>query len=271
MWFVHGTYDREYAMEWFLDSLGITPGYQVAEHDVLWYLDGDTARPDNSITAIDPAGNWTTPLDDSAVQWSGTIGNSVSRWLSPSQMRGTVVCQIDWPQDEAIPCEPVMISDPVSSALGMWVGLLGIDTLTHDARGGDVDVINRPDPVATSSMRSWERGKLTLLTTSRATRDRLLNIAASGRVLLLRNPDPDYPENNWYLAVGTLSESRVSPDHRFGYRAWELPFTRVARPTGLIEASSETTWDDVAESWTWDQLKAARTTWLDVITQGVNA
>lgn len=271
IWFVHGTYSSEYAMEWYMDSIGVTPGSQVAEHDVLWYLDGDTPRPDNSVEAMAPGGGWTTPLDNSVVQWSGTPGNSISVWLSPTQMRATTTCQLNWPQTEAIPCEPVMLSDPVSSALGMWVGLLGIEDLSHASRGGDVDVLNRPDPVATSSTRSWERGKLTVLTTSLTARTRLLSILASGRVILLRNPDPDYPENNWYLALGTADESRVSPDHRFGYRAWELPFTRVARPTGLIEASSETTWEDVAETWTWDQLKASRATWLDVLTQSVGS
>jgi hypothetical protein len=109
-----------------------------------------------------------------------------------------------------------------------------------------------------------------VLTTSRDARNELLAIARSGRVLLLRNPDPDYPENNWYLSCKRMTEARLSPDHRFSHRAWDIPFTRVARPSGLIEASSATTWEDVTAKWTWDQLKAERATWLDVMTLSVD-
>lgn len=271
VWFVHGTYDREYVMEWYLDSIGITPGDQVRDHEVVMYLDGDSPRPANSVNAMAPGGEWFTSMDDSSVAWTGTPGNSISVWISPSQMSTTTTCQIDWPQDEALPCEPIMLSDPVSSALGMWVGLLAIENLTHNAQGSDVDVIGRPDPVATSGMRSWERGTITLMTSSLRARTRLLSILSSGRVLLIRNPDPDYPENNWYLALGNAEEARISPDHRVAYRSWTIPFTRVARPVGLIATSSETSWDEVAATWTWDQLQAARATWFDVITQGVGA
>lgn len=270
IWFIQGTYIREYSMEWYLDSIGITPGDQLAAHTTLWYLDGDTPEPSGSASALDPAGNWTTPLDDSAISWTGTIGNSISQWIAPSQLRGTTTCQIDWPQNEVIPCEPVLLSDPVSSALGMWVGLLGISDLEHDVVSSDAKVLGRSDPISTSQSRQWETGTLRVLTTSRDARNELLAIARSGRVLLLRNPDPDYPENNWYLSCKRMTEARLSPDHRFSHRAWDIPFTRVARPTGLIEASSATTWEDVAAKWTWDQLKAERATWLDVMTLSVD-
>lgn len=270
IWFIQGTYIREYSMEWYLDSIGITSGEQMDKHDTIWYLDGDTPRPAGAAAALDPDGGWTTPLDNSSVSWTETPGNSISRWLSPTALRGTTTCQIDWPQTETIPCEPVLVSDPVTSALGMWVGLLGISDLDHDVVSSDAKILGRADPVATSQSRQWETGSIRLMTTSMSDRNELLSIVRSGRIILLRNPDPDYPENNWYLSCKRMTELRLSPDHRFPHRAWDVPFTRVARPVGMIEASSATTWSAVANKWTWNQLKAQRATWLDVMTLSVD-
>lgn len=136
-----------------------------------------------------------------------------------------------------INCVPVLISDPLVVGFGEWVGLLGIDALSHPSRQELLDVIGQPWPVAISGIRSTPRTTMRLLTRSLEGRARLLSVLQSGRVLLLRNPDPSFPENNWYIAVGSVSEERIFSDHRRPERRWVVEIAQVSRPSGYLTFS----------------------------------
>lgn len=77
-----------------------------------------------------------------------------------------------------------------------------------------------------------------LLTRTLNGRERLLSVLQSGRVLLLRNPDPSFPENNWYVAVGSVSEERIFPDQRRPERRWVVEIAQVARPSGYLTTAA---------------------------------
>jgi hypothetical protein len=83
---------------------------------------------------------------------------------------------------------------------------------------------------------------------------------------LLRNPNPAYPETSWYISCGNVQEQRtIDQDGRKPQRTWVVPFVQVERPTGLIEASSGVTWQQIRDSgMTWRQLRDQRESWLDV-------
>lgn len=84
--------------------------------------------------------------------------------------------------------------------------------------------------------------------------------------MYLRNSDSSYPENNWYIAIGTVTEMRMLPDARRPERLWAIPYTRVERPSGVIEASTGVTWKMILETgMTWEELRSAREDWLDVL------
>lgn len=131
-------------------------------------------------------------------------------------------------------CEPVYLSDPLIPSFGYWFGLLGIDPLTHPPRSELFDVLGRAAPVAVSQMRSTPRTSIKLYTKTLGQRDELLGLLGAGRVLLLRNPDPSYPERHWYIAVGDVSEERILTDHRDSRRRWVLAVAVVDRPVGYL-------------------------------------
>lgn len=271
IWFIHGSSAREFNSIWYLDSIGLTRWSQMESRDTLYYFDGDTPVPENSASRIDPDGEWVAVNgDDSSIEWAGTPGNSMSVYTSPTAVASTTTCVIELPDDDPLTCGPVILSDPVSTALGIWVGLMEINDLSHDATQIISKVINRADPVVNSQTRSWETGEFTVMTNTLEQRDYFLQVARSGRILLWRNPDRDYPENNWYIACGDITESRISPDHRHPARMWMIPFVRVERPAGLIEISSGTTWGQVKTMGTWGDVLAQRSSWLELMTVGVD-
>lgn len=270
IWFIQGSSAREFNSVWNLDSIGITAGNELAARDTLYYMDGDTPRPDDSASRIDPGGEWMpTGGDDSSIAWAGAAGNSMSIYSGPSTMVSTSTCVIDLPAVDPLACGPVIISDPVATALGIWVGLINIGDLDHAATQVVSKVINRAPPVVSGQVRSWETGEFTVMTSTLDQRTFFREVVKSGRILLWRNPDRDYPENNWYVAFGDITESRISPDHRHPARLWTLPYVRVERPAGLIAVSSGTTWGQVKTMGTWADVLAARSSWLELMTSDV--
>jgi hypothetical protein len=210
---------------------------------------------------------WEDFTKDAAISWEGVAGNSASKFLSPSRIYTLGTCQINVPATLDV-CEPVLLSDPVSSGLSQWFGLAEIGTLTMDARSSVLAPLGRDFYVNSSSVRGSARGTLTLFTNTLAERKQALLVFASGRVLLLRNPNPAYPETLWYLAVGDVEEARTLPDARRPERTWTVPFVTVERPTGLIEASTGVLWQQIKNSGeSWFTLRETRDNWLEVLTE----
>jgi hypothetical protein len=85
-----------------------------------------------------------------------------------------------------------------------------------------------------------------------------------GRILFFRNPDPDFPETLWYLAIGDVGQGRVGVSlSKKPERLWKVPYIRVERPVGLIAAASGVSWQDLKAGYTWAELKQIRADWLD--------
>lgn len=261
--FMHGTVDREYSTIFWLTTLMVSPEAEMAT-GALTYLDGDTLPPDNPAAQVVPGYDWEDASGDATITWSGTPNNSMSIFNAPSVIRAWTTVDLGVPDTTIIKSEPVMLSDPISAQLSQWFTLISIGDLTNPARNNEFDVLGRRDRIVTSQLRGWETGQLTLLTYTRAQEQQAERMFGMGRILLLRNPNPDYPENAWYLSVGDVARARLGRDHRRPERLWTVPFTRVQRPVGLIEAAVSTTWLDVRESGTWDQVKRGNTDWLDV-------
>lgn len=262
---VHGSALKEFAVTWSFDEFGLTPGTQRAAHDTLYWFSGDSAVPSNHAARLAGPG-WVGISGDAAITWVGTAGNSTSEFRAASTVQSTTTCQLDPPALDA--CEPVLLSDPVNVSFGVWVNLIDIGDLSRESRRGLYPVLDSRFPVAVSQARAAESTTLVVETATLADRDRMNVLLDSGRVLLLRNPDPTYPENNWYLSVGTTKERRPIPDARYPERLWSLPVDRVERPTGLIEVSGGRTWADVLAEGTWANVLADNTNWLDVLDQG---
>jgi hypothetical protein len=261
---LHGTNLREYAIQWYLDEFGVTPGAD-RKHNTLYWFDGDTAVPANAEDYLLLGGNWDSTSADATISWTGTIGNSASIFTAPSAVYTTTVCQFDDPGGDL--CTPIYLNDPISPRAGQWYSLLHIDALSYAARQTIMDVINRADQVAVSAVRAWASGSLVLLTRTLDERALALASLATGNILLLRNPDPAYPETSWYLAIGNVTESRLSEDLRRPERLWTVPFIRVERPSGLIDSYLGVSWQNVLDDYAnWLAVRDRNTDWLQLMT-----
>jgi hypothetical protein len=266
---LHGTQTREYAVAWDFNRVQVQPVPSASlPQGRLFYIDGDTPEPTRPLYAIEPDGTWEISTNDSSIAWTGTPGNSASTFTGPSQMWTESTCQLAVPEN--LPCDPVIISDPINSRLGAWGGLIGIGSNTFAARIGLSSVIERPDLVPTTMARAWENNEIALLTETLMQRQQMIQVLKSGRVMMLRNPDPAYPESMWYIAIGDVTEARVEGDARRPERIFSFPFTRVARPSGLSEAGITNTWSLIRDNFTWAELAADRT-WLDTMIDPVDA
>jgi hypothetical protein len=183
-----------------------------------------------TVIATDPE----VPLNETVVYEIVMMPNGRTDPLRQSIYTGG--CRADDRSDEWNngQCEPVYLSDPLIPSIGYWFGLLGIDSLNHQSRSELLDVLGRAAPVAVSQMRSTARTSIRLFTDTLRRRTELLSMLSAGRILLLRNPDPLYPERHWYLSVGNVSEERIIPDHRDPRRRWVLEIAVVDRPVGYL-------------------------------------
>lgn len=264
--FLHGTNLREYAVEWWFDELGITPGRDSSARNNVYWFDGDTTPPANSEDYLLPGYQWDDVSKDSYMIWSGAVGNSVSFWYGPSTVTTSTTCALTVPDGEQYRCSPVLLNDPVSPSRGQWFSLIDIQPLNYAARQTLYTIINRAPVTAVSQVRAWASGEFTLLTTTLADRSMALTVLETGRILLFRNPDRAFPENDWYLAIGDVQEARLGPDLRRPERLWTVPWARVERPSGLIDSQSGRTWQNVYDDdASWLATRTKNEDWLAVL------
>lgn len=163
-------------------------------------------------------------------------------------------------------CEPVFISDPIIPRYFQWVGLLKIDALAWAPRRELMDVLSRNAPVAISQFRSTPSTTFTVMTRTLQERAQFVEIMNTGRILLIRNPDPSYPENMWYVSIGNVSEERILPDHRSPLRRWVLDVQVVDRPSGLITALTGQSWQVVRVTYPeWIDVQNNNEAWINVL------
>jgi hypothetical protein len=111
---------------------------------------------------------------------------------------------------------------------------------------------------------------MALLTRTLLARTAVLEMFSPGRILLYRNPNPLYPETDWYLAIGEVEENRVIADASRPERSWTVPFVHVERPAGMINSQAMMTWQQVKDSGvTWESLR--KSSWIDVLSGDLSA
>ena len=131
-------------------------------------------------------------------------------------------------------CSPALLSDPLVVSSAQWFGLTGIDPLSWPARRELLEVISRAYPISQSDLRLMPRTNIRGITMDLVERKKMLDILMTGRILRLRIPDEQYPESNWYISVGGVTEYRIFSDHRRPERRWELEVAVVEKPVGTV-------------------------------------
>lgn len=275
--FYQGTVNREYTVTWWLSTIMVCPEAESLKGGaVLPYFDGDT--PINSIgdpgARLAPGYDWKALTGDAAITWQGTPNASWSQFIGPSQIFAETSVYIGRPNRTLLPKVklPVFLSDPVAPQLAQWFELVEIGDLTFAARQQLYDVLGREAQIAVNQKRAWAAGELRLMTYTLAEAEVAERLFQSGRILYWRNPDPRYPENGWWVAIGNTAQGRVGTSFSWApERLWQVPFVRVERPEGLIAASSSVTWGMTRTNYTWQQLRDAKKDWLDAALTGASS
>jgi hypothetical protein len=266
--FYQGTATREYAVTWWMTTLLVSPEREVTAESPV-YFDGSTPVGElgDLGSKLAPGLDWKALTGDASVAWSGTPNASTSVLTGPSQIFSESSTSIGTPTISQLPRVkiPVFLSDPVAPQLAQWFELLEIGDLGYAARQDLFDVLGRGAQIAVSQLRAWPSGELRVLTYTPEAAEIAERLFGTGRILYWRNPDPRYPENGWYIAVGDLASGRVGATVAWSpERIWRIPFVKVERPEGLISAATSVSWSTVKTSYTWQQLRDQRTDWLDV-------
>jgi hypothetical protein len=142
-----------------------------------------------------------------------------------------------------------------------------LDVMGRKARVGLFNVLGRPTPVAVTDMRSTATGTLLATTWSANEAQTIRNVTADGSVLLLQTP-AQADLGNLYIAVGDVSEARISSAYMLTERRFTIPFTVVDRPFGLAVVAEGYRWLDVFTSYgDWETFYDAANTWYEVLSQ----
>lgn len=273
--FYHANTAEGIASTWRMDDIIVQRELEAAVAYVPNYFDGDSVYETDASTFIPiytSIYNRVTDSGDASYTWTGTAGSSASTFTPPTSATIEMLqpCSLDIEADYSVAvtgiCEPIHLMDPLVPSISGWFGLLSIEPLTYEARREVHTVLSRRAPVAISQVRSTPNSTLRLLTKTLEERQLMLDVMTSGRVLLLRNPDASYPENDWYLSIGGLTEERVIPDHRRPERRWVVEFVQVDRPGVLIGAVRTRTWAEVATDYaSWNAVRDQNTNWRDLM------
>jgi hypothetical protein len=268
--FYQGTVTREWTVTWWLSTLMVCPEAESLKAGaVLPYFDGDSnlaVKAPNPAENLAPGYDWKALTGDASMVWQGTPNASWSQFTGPSQIFAEVETYIGRPDALQLPRTklPVFLSDPVAPQLSQWFDLIEIGDLTFAARQQLFDVLGRGAAIAVNQKRGWATGDLRLMTYTLAEAEIAERMFESGRILYWRNPDPRFPENGWWVAIGDTKAGRVGQAAAWApERLWSVPFVRVERPAGLISATSSITWGITKANYTWQQLRDAKRDWLD--------
>lgn len=262
----------EFQRQWLFDGLMLdTVKSNVAP---LPYFDGSNPLSSDvhgigyTVNEFDP---YTFAWDsgDVSYAWTGAANNSASVFTGASVLGAyTGACTLvsrEYLNGHYI-CEPVFISDPIIPSYSEWLGLLSIGALSWAPRRDMLDILGRHAPIAISQYRATPSAEFRFITNTLEERAQFITIINAGRVLLLRNPDPRYPENMWYISIGDVSEERIAADHRIPVRRWVVSAQVVDRPSGLLTALNGQAWQNVYDSYTdWNEVDVENDAWLNVL------
>lgn len=125
--------------------------------------------------------------------------------------------------------------------------------------------VNRRRPIPTYRERRDIESTLTLVTRTFADRDALRESLRPGYPLLFQAPS-QYGIADRYMSIGTVTESRGLPDHRFQPRVVQLPHVVVDRPEGSVDGVCGARVRDLCDIYSsWDAITAVGLTYEELL------
>ena len=189
----------------------------------------------------------------SATSGGVSVPSLGSNWLKDPLRPGNNI-RVDFAFDPNPQCTPTE-----------GVFFQSMDAHQRGANSANFNVNNQAQPIVVSKQRSSITSTLTLVSRTFADRDRLNVALQPGSPLLFQVP-AEYGVPMQYLSVGTTTEARVLPDHRFPIRVFQLPYVSVAAPGGPSQGTVGARWVDTCNRYaTWAAVTAAGLTWTQVL------
>jgi hypothetical protein len=227
--------------------------------DTSWARTGIHSNPDISYGVSD---SW-------RILWEGDAHNSSSVLVPPQHWylcNGPFIVSSSR-AESVLSCPAIHVVDPITPSFGAWAILSDIDSWTRVARVEKYPIIGRKSPIPVNDLRMSKEGELSLITRTAEQRDRMINVMASGRVLLFQfSRHSDWGTINMYGAVGDVVEEFIGPDKSRPERIWRIPVQEVERPN--IATAIINTWNKVYASreWSsWAELVVLRSSWQNLV------
>jgi hypothetical protein len=177
-----------------------------------------------------------------------------------------------WLKNPLYPCLDLeLITCGSAAVFGCETGVRQIvfsamDEEAYDPNTALLAPANRPRPIAVNRLRRDSKSTLVLVTRTFADRDALRASNAPGTPLLFQVP-PQYGISDRYISVGTVTEARGLPDHRFQPRVVTLPHAVVDRPQGPADGPCGTRYADLCDTYSsWAAATSVGLTWEDLLT-----
>lgn len=166
----------------------------------------------------------------------------------------------------------IWLKSLAQTALSMPIEIASMDAVVRPARQTVNNIIGARFPVVLSDVQGARAGSMLLTTYTLAERSNLLALLNLGQVILMQcDQDPVAGDGfeDMYFMVGDINEQRPAVISVFPVRQWQLTFTEVDVPSGVITALPGNSWLQVATGFTsWAALldpANGRTSWLDVL------
>lgn len=133
-------------------------------------------------------------------------------------------------------------------------------SMADESRGAHTTVFTdraREFPIPSTQTRGSIASSLRLISRTFEARDAVIQLNASGDVLLFQAP-ADYGIPDRYMAVDDYTVSRGLPDHKKPWRINTMPHVAVDEPAGLADGVLGVRWADVCDTYpTFDDAEAA--------------
>jgi hypothetical protein len=166
------------------------------------------------------------------------------------------------------PCPDVRVclcADGVACGSEGGVFFVAMTPDTRASNSGSMVPVNDTYPITVNRRRMKPTSNLTVVPTSFAARDQLIDLLSTGEPLLFRTT-PEFGIGNRYLQIGDVPESYQIADMTIQPRIMSLPNAEVRGPVGPSLGVCGARVMDLCDVYpTWDALAAAGLTWADLL------
>lgn len=241
-----------------------------------WYNSSHTFLSSNLLNIAMSAGTWTL-FSTSAAAPAGAAFVRLT-----VQANGTPAASNILYVDEAMLISPVALTVTssavtVPSGGSAWLSHPGhpryvaATTMsdlqsTYAGRAGLFWPIGSGLPIAVTDVRGGGQGTVVWQVATMEQYQQIRALIADGGVLLMRMPST-WGGDSWYIQAGDIAEVIQTGVITDGWRRYQMPYTRVDRPSGASDGALGVTCDDVTATYaTCAALEAAKATCLDLET-----